>query len=297
MMDNVVGFVGLGRMGVPMVRNLLEAGIEVRGFDQNPQAGTDLDKDAKFTRVGAVADAARGVGSLILMLPDSRIVDVVLWGQGGLAGVLEPDIVVIDMSSSDPVHSRTNGERLEAAGIGFLDAPVSGGVSKATDGALSIMVGGDAERFAAAKPIFDALGRTTIHVGAAGAGHAVKALNNYVSAAGLIAVSEALVAAEAFGIDPALVNDVFNASTGRNNTTEVKVAKFMLSGRYDSGFALALMRKDVQTAMAFIEGMGTPGKLAKECLAVTRQVEAALGNGADHTAVHASFAKRPPFPR
>jgi 3-hydroxyisobutyrate dehydrogenase len=138
--------------------------------------------------------------------------------------------------------------------------------------------------------VLEAMGRTLIHVGAAGAGHAVKALNNYVSAAGLIAVCEALVAAERFGIDPRVVNQVLNASTGRNNTTDVKVENFMLSKRYDSGFALALMRKDVQTAVQFIEGMGTPGEFARECLEVTTAAQQALGDGADHTAVHAYIA-------
>jgi 3-hydroxyisobutyrate dehydrogenase len=155
---------------------------------------------------------------------------------------------------------------------------------------LSIMAGGRKETVERASRILQAMGKTLIHVGGAGAGHAVKALNNYVSAAGLIAVSEALVAAEKFGIDPHLVNQVFNASTGRNNTTERKVEEFMLSKRYDSGFALALMRKDVETAAQFIDGMGTPGRFARECLGVATAAEEALGAGADHTAVHAYFA-------
>ena len=287
-----VGFVGLGRMGAPMVRNLLQAGFEVRGFDRSEQAGAEFDGAAGFTRSPTAADATRGVATLILMLPDSRIVDEALWGESGLAAALEADAVVIDMGSSDPLRSRDNAARLQERGIGFLDAPVSGGVSKAVEGALSIMVGGQPDQFEAAKPLFEAMGATTIHVGAAGAGHAVKALNNFVSAAGLIAASEALVAAKKFGIDPSLVNKVFNVSTGKNNTTEVKVEKFMLSGRYDSGFALALMRKDVQTATAFIDGMATPGSLAKECLKVALAAEKSLGDGADHTAVHAYFAKQ-----
>ena len=136
------------------------------------------------------------------------------------------------------------------------------------------------------RPVLQAMGKTLVHVGGAGAGHAVKALNNYVSASGLIAVCEALVAAEKFGIDPHLVNQVFNASTGKNNTTEHKVENFMLSEKYNSGFALALMRKDLQTAQGFIERMGTPGGFANVCLQTWAQAEQALDKGADHTAMH-----------
>ncbi len=137
-----------------------------------------------------------------------------------------------------------------------------------------------------ARPILQSMGKTMVHVGKAGAGHAVKALNNYVSAAGLLAVSEALVAAEKFGIDPQLVNQVFNASTGKNNTTEHKVENFMLSGKFNSGFAIALMRKDLNTAHAFIDRMGTPGEFAKLCFDTWADAEQTLKAGADHTALY-----------
>jgi len=223
-----------------------------------------------------------------------KVVDRLLWEAPGLAAAMQSGTLVIDMGSSDPLHSRSNAERLAACGLEFIDAPVSGGVKRAIDGTLSIMVGGPKAAFERAQPVLQAMGKTVIHVGGAGAGHAVKALNNYVSAAGLIAVSEALMAAAKFGIDPHLVNQVFNVSTGRNNTTERKVEDFMLSKRYDSGFALELMRKDVQTASQFINGMGTPGRFARECLGVAAEAEDALGAGADHTAVHAYFAAQLP---
>jgi 3-hydroxyisobutyrate dehydrogenase len=130
------------------------------------------------------------------------------------------------------------------------------------------------------------MGKTLVHVGDAGAGHAVKALNNYVSASGLLATCEALVAAQKFGIDPHLVNQVFNASTGKNNTTEHKVENYMLSGTFGSGFALGLMRKDLQTAQGFIERMGTPGEFADLCLSTWARAEQGLESGADHTAMY-----------
>ena len=281
-----VGFIGLGMMGLPMLRCLLKAGCTVRGFDLNPQAAASVAGEAGFSGAASPADAASGADVVLLMLPDSRIVDALLWGpDGGLARLLKPGQVVLDMGSSDPVRSRENQAKLAALRVDFVDAPVSGGVKRAVDGSLSIMIGGEAPAVERVRPLLQCMGKTLVHVGTAGAGHAVKALNNYVSASGLLAVCEALVAARAFGIDPHLVNQVFNASTGKNNTTDVKVEAFMLSQTFNSGFALALMRKDLQTALAFIERMGTPADFATRCLATWADADTALGAGADHTAL------------
>jgi 3-hydroxyisobutyrate dehydrogenase len=281
-----VGFIGLGQMGVPMVRNLLRAEFPVLGFDLNPHAAAGLADAPGFSAAASSQLVAQDCAVLILMLPDSAAVDRMLWhGDSGLARRLARGNVVIDMGSSDPVRSRDNHAKLAALGIAFVDAPVSGGRKRALDGSLSIMIGGDKPAVAQVRPILQALGKTLVHVGSAGAGHAVKALNNYVSAAGLLAVCEALVAAEKFGIDPHLVNQVFNASTGKNNTTENKVENFMLPQNFTSGFALALMHKDLQTAQRFIERLRTPGELAKCCLESWAQAEAGLEKGADHTAL------------
>ena len=272
-------------MGLPMVRNLLRGGFAVAGFDLQATAATALQGEAGYRVASSPDDAAKDADVLILMLPSSKVVDDLLWTQG-LAQRLKPGQVVLDMSSSDPVCSRENSQKLQPLGIHFVDAPVSGGVKRAIDGSLSIMMGGEAAQIEAVRPILQAIGKTLVHVGAAGAGHAVKALNNYVSASGLLAVCEALVAAEKFGIDPHLVNQVFNASTGKNNTTEVKVENFMLSEKFSSGFALALMRKDLQTAQTFIDRMGTPDDFAQTCLKTWMAAEAGLGQGADHTAMY-----------
>ncbi len=280
-----LGFLGLGMMGLPMARNLLRGGFAVVGFDLQAAAATALQGEAGYRVASSPDDAAKDADVLILMLPSSKVVDDLLWTQG-LAQRLKPGQVVLDMSSSDPICSRENSQKLQALGIHFVDAPVSGGVKRAIDGSLSIMMGGEAAQIEAVRPILQAMGKTLVHVGAAGAGHAVKALNNYVSASGLLAVCEALVAAEKFGIDPHLVNQVFNASTGKNNTTEVKVENFMLSEKFNSGFALALMRKDLQTAQTFIDRMGTPNDFAQTCLKTWMAAEAGLSQGADHTAMY-----------
>jgi 3-hydroxyisobutyrate dehydrogenase len=280
-----IGFIGLGQMGVPMVRNLLRAGFSVTGFDLNAAAVSSLAGQPGFSAAESAAHVAAGCDALILMLPDSTIVDGLLWTQK-LSDSLKPGQILIDMGSSDPVCSRENAARLSALGIGFVDAPVSGGVRRAVDASLAIMIGGESDSVTRVRPALEAMGKTLVHVGTAGAGHAVKALNNYVSASGLLAACEALAAAESFGIDPHLVNQVFNASSGKNNTTEHKVESFMLSGAFNSGFSIALMRKDVKTAQDFITRMGTPGGFADACLTNWEQAEQSLERGADHTAMY-----------
>ena len=284
-----IAFIGLGQMGCPMARNLLKAGYALTGFDTQAAAYASFADLPTFRSSASAVEAVRNSEVVILMLPDSLIVDHLLWGDAnakGLASELKRGQTLIDMGSSDPVHSRNNFAKLAELGISFIDAPVSGGVKRANDASLSIMIGGLAEQVALAMPLFQAMGKNLVHVGSAGAGHAVKALNNYVSASGLLAVCEALVAAEKFGIDPHLVNQVFNTSTGKNNTTDVKVENFMLSEKYNSGFSMALMRKDLQTALSFIERMGTPQAFADQCVSTWSEADATLGKGADHTAMH-----------
>ena len=286
MSNQAIGFIGLGQMGVPMAANLLKAGHSVLAFDKQAGAGAALHANPAFSAAANAQDIAAAATTIILMLPDSKIVDQLLWADG-FAARMQRGALLIDMGSSDPMHSRVNAEKLAALGIRFVDAPVSGGVKRAVTGKLAIMMGGEAAAVEAARPLLTALGDTLVHVGGAGAGHAVKALNNYVSAAGLIAVCEALTAAEKFGIDPKAVNQVINASSGKNNTTENKVEPYMLTRAFNSGFSLALMRKDVETAQSFIDAMETPGAFAKLCATHWREAEQGLDKGVDHTAMYA----------
>jgi 3-hydroxyisobutyrate dehydrogenase len=280
-------------MGLPMIRNLLQANLSVTGFDLNPLVAEELKSEKYFDMAKSVIALTIKSDVIILMLPDSNIVDRLLWeGEEALANTMNSKQTLIDMGSSDPVRSRANFDRLAQLGISFIDAPVSGGVKRAKDGSLSIMIGGLAAAVESVQPLFKAMGKTLVHVGTAGAGHAVKALNNYVSASGLLAVCEALVAAETFGIDPHLVNQVFNASTGKNNTTDIKVENFMLSGTFNSGFSLALMRKDLQTALDFMTRMETPNNFAEACTQTWTKAEKILDKGVDHTAMYAFTQKK-----
>src|SRR5690606_23423057 len=223
-----IGFVGLGMMGRPMAARLHAAGHPLVVHDISPEARAAFVADYPGTVDAAGLDGLAGAAVVILMLPDSNVVDATVLGARGLADGREPGPTIIAMGASEPLRSQALAKPLAGRGIGFLDAPVSGGVRRAVDGSLAIMCGGEAELFEARKPLLAAMGRAITHVGPVGAGHAMKALNNYVSAAGLVATAEALHVGARFGLDPDVMTDVLNGSTGRNNTTEVKVKTFML---------------------------------------------------------------------
>jgi 3-hydroxyisobutyrate dehydrogenase len=267
-----VGFIGLGVMGQLMAANLEAAGFTVQSFDLN----------RKGNRNSARA-AAEGADALITMLPDGDAVrDAVLDALPGL----QPGAVVVDMSSSDPAGTRALGKALEAKGIGMVDAPVSGAKFKAKDGTLAIMVGGEKEAFAKVLPALQKMGNQIFHVGPLGAGHAVKALNNYLGAAGTLAGFEALLIAQAFGLDPVPMMDAINASTGRNSTTARKIPQDVLTGAFASGFKLALMTKDVGIAAELARGLKLKTPFLKETLKHWKAAQKKLPREADHTEIY-----------
>ena len=281
-----IGFVGLGMMGRPMAARLHAAGHRLAVHDLSPEARAAFVADFPGTIDAAGLDGLAGAAVVILMLPNSDVVDATVLGPRCLADVLESGATIIDMSSSEPLRSQALAKAIADRGIGFLDAPVSGGVRRAVDGSLAIMCGGDAALFEANKALLAAMGRSITHVGPVGAGHAMKALNNYVSAAGLVATVEALHVGARFGLDPDVMTDVLNGSTGRNNTSEVKVKTFMLSGKFDSGFALRLMAKDLGIAMGLGSAIGEPMRLGEEVLQIWRDAAEKLPASADHTEMY-----------
>jgi 3-hydroxyisobutyrate dehydrogenase len=182
------------------------------------------------------------------------------------------------------VGTRELGKNLQQHQIGLIDAPVSGGVKGAVAATLAIMVGGDKELAERYDSLLSHMGRR-FYVGSLGSGHAAKVLNNYVSAAGLAAAAEAVQIAERFGIDPQTLINVINASTGRNNSTENKFAQFILNGKFNSGFALGLMAKDLTLAMEVAQACDVPAELGRATLELWKKAERAVGGAADHTEV------------
>ncbi len=291
-----VGFVGLGNMGRPMVRSLASAGFRLRVNDVRADAMQALVEQAPDA-IEAFDDLvylARDTEIVITMLPDAGVVHTVVIGTSdhpGIAGGLAAGGLIVDMSSSAPLATQALGAQLTERGLGLIDAPVSGGVARAAQGSLTIMAGGDANLVTRAEPILSAMG-TVQRTGGLGSGHATKALNNYVSAAGLIAVCEALIIAERFGLDPHVVNGVLDHATGRNNTTSNKVEPFILNRAFNSGFALDLMRKDVGMARDLAAGLGLDPPWIEACLRLVQAASAELPHDADHTATFAYLERR-----
>jgi 3-hydroxyisobutyrate dehydrogenase len=266
-----IAFIGLGVMGQLMAANLQAAGLVVQSYDLNKKGNR---KSAQ--------DVAKGADALITMLPDG---DAVREAVLDALPALKPGSVVIDMGSSDPAGTRALGLALSKNNILMVDAPVSGARFKAKDGTLAIMVGGEKETVAKVMPVLQKLGTEIFHVGPLGAGHAVKALNNYLGAAGTLAGFEALLIALAFGLDPKPMLDAINASTGRNSTTVRKIPQDVLTGAFASGFKLALMTKDVGIAAALARGLGVQTPFLKETLKHWRAAQKKLPAEADHTEI------------
>ncbi len=283
-----IGFVGIGAMGTPMATNLAKAGYKLVIYDTDVKRTAALASTLEVEVADSLAAIGAACGTVITMLPDGKIVRQALCGETDsykdcIAAALKPGSLVIDMSSSSPVGTRELGALLEKRGIKLVDAPVSNGVRGAIAATLAIMIGGDTTMFTQMKPLFEKMGNQIFHAGPLGAGHAIKALNNYVSAAGLVAACEAVVAGRRFGLDGAVIVDILNASSGMNNTTRNKFKQHMLSGTYGAGFFTGLMAKDVRTALEVIEATGTSSGLAKPCTDIWNKIEQDLGFTADHT--------------
>lgn len=277
-----IGFVGIGNMGWPMAANLAKAGFEVAVCDVAPDRPARFAAEVGGRAASDPADVARGADAVVTILPTSRHFEEVV---AAMRGSLRRGALVIEMSSGAPVATRRIAESLAADGIGVVDAPVSGGVPRARSGELAIMAGGDAEMLDRAEPVLRAMSNTIHRVGPVGAGQAMKALNNLVSAGGFLIGVEALLIGQRFGLDPALMVDVLNTSTGMNNSTEKKFKQYILSRRFDSGFGLDLMVKDLSIALEVGRDTATPTPFAALCRELSASAAALLGPGQDHTAL------------
>ena len=258
---------------------LIKAGYPVTGFDLLEPARQ------KFAAAGGrvandFASAVTAADVVIMLLPNGKIVREAV---SAMRAHLRRGTILMDMSSSDPIGTRSLGEELIAAGIAFIDAPVSGGVRRAVTGTLAIMVGGEGATIDRVAPLLSAMGSSIFRTGALGSGHAMKALNNYVSAAGLVAAVEALQVGRKFGLDPALMADILNASSGKNNTTELKLKQFIISETFDDGFPLRLMAKDVRTADDLAHALGIATPLADLCAGLWDAAARELAEKANHT--------------
>ena len=280
-----LGFIGIGKMGWPMASRLHQAGLQVTVADADATVVSRFIADHPGARAASGPESYANVDALILMLPTSDIVEAVL-EDGKTAAALRAGTLVVDMSSSVPTRTRDLATRLTDRGLRFVDAPVSGGVRGAIAGRLAILAGGEQADLDQLAPVFAPLASTVIVVGPVGSGHAAKALNNLVSAATISVTVEALRLGARFGISPAIMTEVLNSSSGRSNTSENKVAQFMISGTFASGFALQLMAKDVGIAVDLADALGQEAEVSREVSQQWRRIAGQVTAEADHTQMY-----------
>lgn len=280
-----VGFVGLGAMGRPMAARVAGAGWPLHVLDRDVQRAEAIAAELGAAMPATVRGLAQACGLVVTMLPTSDAVAAVLDGPDGLLAGLQPGALVVDMTSGDPSRTRVLAARVEAAGGALVDAPVSGGVPRARTGELAIMLGGSDAAAARAEPLLRCMGSTITRTGGVGTAHAMKALNNLVSAGGFLIGIEALLIGQRFGLDPALMVDVLNAGTGMNNSTQRKFKQYVLSRSFDAGFGLDLMVKDLGIALGVARDTATPAPFAALCRELWSAAAAVLGPGQDHTAL------------
>lgn len=247
-MADRIGFIGLGIMGRPMARNLLAAGHELVVHSRT-RAKVDELAGEGATAAGSPRELAESADVVITMLPDSPEVEEVLGGEDGVLAGARAGSLIIDMSTISPVVTKALAARAAAGGVGMVDAPVSGGDVGAQQGTLSIMAGGSADDFARARPLFDVLGKTVVHVGELGSGQVVKACNQVVVALTIEAVSEALVLGSKAGVDPAVILQVLSGGLAANKVMEVRGPNF-LGHDFEPGFRIDLHHKDLGIALA-----------------------------------------------
>ena len=282
-----IGFVGLGNMGWPMA-HLLDPHYSLTVLDALPEVAEAFAAEHRAIATTSLEALAEASEAVITMLPNGDIVrEVAIGGADGgdLVAGMAAGSVLIDMSSSAPLGTRQLAEDLRAHAVAVVDAPVSGGVAGARAGSLAIMVGGEPDEIARCQPVFDQLGRVVYEMGGSGTGHAMKALNNYCSAAALSSACEALIVGDRMGLEPAKMVDVLNASSGRSAATQGKIAEEILTRDFSAGFTIALMAKDVGIAGGLAEGLGLEAPILARTRDLWKDAAGLLGETAGVTEI------------
>ena len=277
-----IAFAGIGNMGWPMAANLVKAGFEVTVCDVAPGRAASFATETGAKAAATPAEAANGADCVVIIVPTSKQVGEAV---EAMLPSLKAGMLVIDMTSGQPGRTREIAAMLEGHGIAMIDCPVSGGVPRAKSGQLAIMVGGPAAEIDRAEPVLKAMGTSVYRCGDIGAGQAMKALNNLVSAGGYLIGIEALLIGQRFGLDPTTMVDVLNASSGMNNSTQKKFKEYVLSRRFDAGFGLDLMVKDLSIALEVGRETTTPAPFSALCREMWLAAATSLGPGVDHTAL------------
>ena len=257
-----IGFIGLGVMGAPMAGHLARAGHSLTLLDANADTARDLAATLGAKAAVTPAEVAARSDIVITMLPNGSVVQQVALGEQGLLQALRPGALLLDTSSSEPWLTQATGAALAAVGVTMVDAPVSGAAWGAAEANLVFMVGGDAADLARVRPLLDLMGRAVFHLGGLGSGHAMKCLNNLITAMTFSATAEGLVIGKRYGLDPAAMVDVLNESTGMSWISQNHIAQRVLSRSFDDPFKLELMLKDVAIANTLARETGSSVPIA-----------------------------------
>ncbi len=283
-----IGFIGIGNMGSPMAGHLVKKGFDVTVYDIRPEAVEIFAGQHNCKGAKSAHEAAQGADAVITIVPDDKVVRKILLGDGdgGIAPVLREGAIVMDMSTSDPVGTRSLAEALKLRGIEVVDAPVMGGVIFARDASLDIMVAGDAAAVERCVPVLKAMGRNLIRCGTVGNAHALKALANYVNACALINVIEALTIGKRFGLDPKLMADALTTMcAGRNHPVQKKVVPHIFTRKFGTGMALGFIAKDVKIAVNTARSVGAAAPLGERVSELWSAAAEQIGAGRDHTEI------------
>jgi 3-hydroxyisobutyrate dehydrogenase len=277
-----VAFLGLGAIGTPMARHLAAPGFTLAVWNRTTSKAAAFAAEHKARHASTPADAARGAAIVVTCLPTSREVEALLDGPEGLLAEMARGSILVDCTSGDPATSRRIAARLAERGIGFLDAPVSGGVAGAEAGKLTVMVGGDAAQLERAMSVLKAFGEKIVHCGPAGAGHALKAVNQAMLAVHIWSLGEGMVALARAGVSPSVALDVINASSGRSNTSMNLFPQRVLGRAFPRTFRLALLDKDVGIAAQALRELKVPSPLIQLTAELISAAHHELGEEADH---------------
>ncbi len=277
-----IGFAGLGAIGTPMARRLAaDAGLVVWNRTAG-RADAFVVEHPSATRAATPRELAAGRDAIITCLPTSGEVAALLDGPDGLLAGMVPGSLLVDCTSGDPTTSRDIAARLAERGIGFVDAPVSGGPPMAAAGTLTVMCGGNPADVARATKVVAPFAGKVIHLGPVGAGHAMKAVNNALLAVHILAVGEGLVTLAKAGLDPRAAVEALNASSGRSFVSEALVPERVLTGAWPQLFRLALLEKDIGIATHLAASLGVNAPVLAEVREQYRALRARLGDQADY---------------
>lgn len=275
-----IGVVGLGNMGLGMALSLQRSGFDVLGLDRDPEAMRRAQSEGVPTCEN-MSILAAGCDAIVLSLPTSCIVKAALTGEDGIFVHAKSGLKIIDTTTGDPSATRELSILASKRGITLVEAPVSGGPTGARKGALTMFLGGTKDDISAVQPVLEALGDKLFHIGGVGAGGIAKIVNNLLTAAHLLTASEAFRMAEAAGVSTEQLIEAVNAGSGRSGVTLFNYPKRILTGSFDSGFSMQLMRKDVALAATLSERLNVTIPVIKEVMDVWKESSCALSDQDD----------------